>query len=147
MCLVKLVSLNSQRRQYPYSKNRVFLSVIILVLSTIFALTLLLSEALLVLYYFLSTFIVATITFFLKKYLYRLLIIGESRDDDEEKETDHAPWKSLLIAFSMLIGFIAVPLLLAGLLSGAFWFLMITSFTSGVSISEIVLYLQASGSR
>jgi hypothetical protein len=29
-------------------------------------------------------------------------------------------------------------------LSAAIWFIMITSFTSGVSISEIVLYTQVS---
>lgn len=136
---------DGNRKRYPYSRSRVFLSAIIAALSTILALSLLLSDAILLLYYFLGTFIVAVITFFLKKRLY-LLLVTENTQGENEKETKGTSWKMLLISFFMLIGFIAIPLVFAGFLSAALWFIMITSFISGVSISEIVLYIQASSS-
>jgi hypothetical protein len=41
----------------------------------------------------------------------------------------------------MLIAPIAVPLLLAGVLGGAAWFILMISFVLGVSLSEIIFYL------
>jgi hypothetical protein len=142
---VKLVNSDANRKQYPYSKNRVYLSAIIAALSIILALTLLLFEPVLVLYYFFSTFIVVIITFFLKKRLYTLLI---TKDQAEIKsDTERSSRKILLITFFMLVGSIGLPLLLAGLLSGPSWFITITSFISGVNISEIFLYIQATSNR
>lgn len=136
------MSLSTKGRQYPYPKSRVFLSAIIFVLSTILAITLLLTDTpLLLLGYFFATVIVAAITFFLKKRLYRLLIT--ENQVDSEKDAKLTSWKMLLTASLMLIGFIVIPLLLAGLLSGPIWFMMITSFMSGVSVSEIVIYTRA----
>jgi hypothetical protein len=143
---VELVDLDAKKRQYPYSKNRVFLSVIIAALSTFLALTLLLSDLNSVLTYFFSTFIFAAITFFLKKRLYSYLITDETQVENEN-ERKSAPWKMLLITFLMLIGFIAIPMLLAGFVTGVIWFIVVTSFTSGVSISEIILYIQATSNR
>lgn len=132
-------------KRYPYTKRRVLLSAIIAAISTVFALSLLFYDTVLVLYYFFSTFIVAIITYFLKKRLYPLLITENQAKI--ESETKRSPWKMLLITFFMLVGFIGLPLLLAGLLSGPSWFIVITSFISGVNISEIVLYIQARGDR
>jgi hypothetical protein len=143
---VELVDLDAKKRQYPYSKNRVFLSVIIAALSTFLALTLLLSDLNSVLTYFFSTFIFAAITFFLKKRLYSYLITDDTQVENEN-EKKSAPWKMLLITFLMLIGFIAIPMLLAGFVTGVIWFIVVTSFTSGVSISEIILYIQATSNR
>jgi hypothetical protein len=143
---VELVDLDAKKRQYPYSKNRVFLSVIIAALSTFLALTLLLSDLNSVLTYFFSTFIFAAITFFLKKRLYSYLITDDTQVENEN-ERKSAPWKMLLITFLMLIGFIAIPMLLAGFVTGVIWFIVVTSFTSGVSISEIILYIQATSNR
>lgn len=140
------MDLDAKKRQYPYSKNRVFLSVIIAALSTFLALTLLLSDLNSVLTYFFSTFIFAAITFFLKKRLYSYLITDETQVENEN-ERKSAPWKMLLITFLMLIGFIAIPMLLAGFVTGVIWFIVVTSFTSGVSISEIILYIQATSNR
>jgi len=139
------VNPNANRKRYPYTKNRVFLSAIIVALSTILSLTLLLFDTVLVLYYFFATFIVVIISFFLKKRLYPLLITENQAEI--ENDTKHSPWKILLITFFMLIGSIGLPLLLAGLLSGPSWFIMITSFMSGVNISEIVLYIQSRSNR
>lgn len=140
------MDLDAKKRQYPYSKNRVFLSVIIAALSTFLALTLLLSDLNSVLTYFFSTFIFAAITFFLKKRLYSYLITDDTQVENEN-ERKSAPWKMLLITFLMLIGFIAIPMLLAGFVTGVIWFIVVTSFTSGVSISEIILYIQATSNR
>lgn len=137
------MSPNSRKERYPYSKNRVILSAVIALLSTILALALLLRDTILMLYYFLAMILVAIVTFFLKKRFYPLLI-AEKLQVEPENKLNGASWKTLLLAFFMLIGFIAVPLLLAGFLSASLWFIMITSFTSGVSISEIALYIQAS---
>lgn len=140
------MDLDAKKRQYPYSKNRVFLSVIIAALSTFLALTLLLSDLNSVLTYFFSTFIFAAITFFLKKRLYSYLITDDTQGENEN-EKKSASWKMLSITLLMLIGFIAIPMLLAGFVTGFIWFIVITSFTSGVSISEIILYIQATSNR
>lgn len=142
------MSLNSKRERYPYSRNRAILSAIIAILSTVLALTLLLSDTILMLYYFFATFILTTITFFMKKRLYSLLMITtEDRQVETEDEMKGASWKMLLVAFFMLIGSIAIPLFLAALVSGPIWFIMITSFLTGVSVSEVILYLQARSNR
>jgi len=41
----------------------------------------------------------------------------------------------------MLVAPIFVPLLLAGVLGGPGWFILITSYILGVSISEILFYV------
>jgi len=140
------VSHNAKRAVYPYSRNRLILSSIIAILSTFLAITLLLDETSLLPYFFLSTLVAAAITFFIKRHLYPLLI-NENRESKTEKEKKAASWKILLITAFMLIGSILVPLLLARFLSGPAWIIMITSFMSGVSISEIVFYIQASSKR
>ncbi|MGD8507075.1 MAG: hypothetical protein PVF15_10490 [Candidatus Bathyarchaeota archaeon] len=138
------MSVNSRRERYPYSRNRVLLSGVLIALSAILSLSLLLTDITLMLYYFASTLVVTAITFFLKKRFYPLLT---SRNAPEEKEMKGASWKMILIAFFMLLGSIAIPLLLAGILSGPVWFITITGFITGVNISEIVLYIQATSNQ
>lgn len=140
------MSHNAKRTGYPYSRNRVILSAIIAILSMFLAITLLLDETSLLPYFFLSTLMVAAITFIIKRHLYPLLV-SEDLQSKTEKEKKLASWKILLITAFMLIGSILIPLLLARVLSGPAWIIMITSFMSGVSISEIVLYIQASSKR
>jgi hypothetical protein len=137
---VKTVNPNVDAK-YPYSRNRVVLSVVIAALSTILALSLLLSDTVLVLYYSFLTAIFAAITFFLKKRLYVLLLAEEP--DENEDDSKRTSWKILLITFLMLVGSIGLPLLSAGLFSGSIWFTIITSFMTGVSVSEILIYFQA----
>lgn len=140
MRAVKTVNPNVDAK-YPYSRNRVVLSVVIAALSTILALSLLLSDTVLVLYYSFLTAIFAAITFFLKKRLYVLLLAEEP--DENEDDSKRTSWKILLITFLMLVGSIGLPLLSAGLFSGSIWFTIITSFMTGVSVSEILIYFQA----
>lgn len=144
--MVKSLSPSAERAVYPYSRNRVLLSAIITVLSMILALTLLVEDASLVLFFFLSTVVVSVITFFAKERLYPFLA-SENLRNETDKEKKVSSWKMLIIAFFMLIGSILLPLLMAGFLPGPAWLIMITSFTAGVSISELALYFQASSNR
>lgn len=134
------MGLNTARKGYPYSKSRVYLSAAIVILSVFLALTMLETVSQL-LYYLFSTLIATIATFLLKMRLYPLITSREP-ETENQTETNHAPWKALLLAFSMLLLFLLVPLLFAGLLTGPVWFILIVSFTSGVSISEIVFYFQ-----
>ncbi len=109
-------------------------------LSAFLALTLLINDTIFVLYYCFSTFVVTIITFILKKRLYP--IIAADQQPDTDNSTKQSTWKLLLAAALMLIGAFVLPLLLALFLSDTLWFTMITSFISGVSISETALYLQ-----
>ena len=132
-----------KREQYPYSKNRVYLSGIIAVLSIALAFTLLSSNLLLMLCYFLATSALTFIIYHMKKRLYPRIITEEDQAEDES-QLKLTSSKMMLIIFLMLIGFISIPLLLAGFIGGAAWFIMITSFTSGVSISEVLLFIRSS---
>jgi len=133
------------RRRYPYSKNRVYLSIVIVVLSLLLVALVLQSYPALVLQYLiycsLSTLVFTIATFHLKRRLYPIL--AESQAEESETKTWPMTWKTLLLIFLMLIAPISVPLLLAGLLGGAGWFILMTSFISGVSFSEILFYLYA----
>lgn len=65
---------------------------------------------------------------------------AEGRQGETEIKTDSARWKTLLYVLLISLTLFSFPLLLAGFLSGPLWFILVISFTSGVSISEIVLF-------
>lgn len=128
-------------KSYPYSENRVYLSAVIAGSSIILALVLLFGQPFLILYYSLSTIAFTVITFLLKRRLYTSLMM----DKDEEKTLrmeERTPWKALLLVLFVSLAFLIAPLLFAQIISGPVWVIMIVSFMSGVSISEIILYLQ-----
>ena len=110
-------------------------------LSIILALTLMLDQPLLMLYYFLSTLAATGVTLLLKRRLYTLLL-NDADDEGTREPEDRTPWKILLLTLLMSMAFLIAPLLLTQILSATVWFIMIASFTSGVSLSEIILYLQ-----
>lgn len=91
-------------------------------------------------YYFFFTIILTVATFLLKMYLYPLLMKEKFETEKNQARIDRTPWKALLLVFCMLIALIMIPLLLALFLSGPLWIILLLSFTTGVSISEIVLY-------
>lgn len=128
--------------QYPYSKNRVYVSVVIFLLSLVLVVTLLEGDLFLMLYYFISTFILTAATFLLKVRLYPLLTEEPTQTQPSKNEGEKTMWKTFLLALSMLIVAFLIPLLLAGFLSPVVWFILLISFTSGVSISEIIFYLK-----
>ena len=128
-------------KRYPYPEKRVYLSAAIAGLSIILALALLSNQPVLIIYYFFSTITFTVITFLLKKRLYTFILMDENEENSHKNE-DRAPWKAMLLVLLMSLAFLIAPLLLAGILSGPIWFIMIVSFTSGVSISEIILYIR-----
>ena len=128
-------------KRYPYPESRVYLSGVIAGLSIILALTLMLDQPLLMLYYFLSTLAATGVTLLLKRRLYTLLL-NDADDEGTREPEDRTPWKILLLTLLMSMAFLIAPLLLTQILSATVWFIMIASFTSGVSLSEIILYFQ-----
>lgn len=130
-----------QMTMYPYPKNRVYLSTIIAGLSIILALILLVDYPILTGYYFLSTIAFTALTFLLKKRLYSSIQMEEN-DEETGEIVKRTPWKALLLVLFMTIAVFVAPLLLAKIASGSAWFIIIASFTSGISISEMILYLQ-----
>lgn len=132
----------SKRRSDPYPRNRVVLNVIVAALSLILALTLLSSDIILLLAYLTASSVFTIITLFLKKYLYRKVIAAESEHESDAGNQKGSFWRTLLITFLLLIAFIAAPLLLAGVLGGELWFVIMVSFTTGIGISEVILFTQ-----
>lgn len=128
-------------KRYPYDKSRIYLSAVITGLSIVLASMLLFREPVLMLFYFLLTLATTITTFLLKKRFYPLLTTEKSEAENQQHEEKQTAWKTLLPALSMLLAFLLVPLFLAWLLPDI-WFILIVSFTSGVSISEILLYIQ-----
>jgi hypothetical protein len=66
----------------------------------------------------------------------------EKNDEETGEIEKRTPWKALLLVLFMTIAVFVAPLLLAKIASGSAWFIIIASFTSGISISEMILYLQ-----
>lgn len=140
------MTINAEKKKYPYSKNRVYVSTTIAVLSLLLAVILFQSyptSVLSYLYFLLSALAITIATFLLKMRLYPLITETPSTTDQphEQTKTSELTWKMLLLVFCMLITPMVVPLLLAGILGGPVWFILITSFILGVSISEILFYL------
>jgi len=128
-------------KSYPYPEKRVYLSAVIAGLSIVLTSALLSNQPILIIYYFVSTIIFTVITFLLKKRLYTFILRDENEENADENE-DRASWKAMLLVLLMSLAVFVAPLLLAGIISAPIWFIMIASFASGVSISEIILYLQ-----
>ena len=141
------MTVDARKKKYPYSKNRVYLSTIIAVLSLFLAGTLFQTDPASVLpnllYFLLSSLAVTIATFLLKMRLYPLITEGFSTTEEAhgEIETGKLTWRMLLLVFCMLIAPIIVPLLLAGVLGGPGWFILMTSYILGVSTSEILFYI------
>jgi L-asparagine transporter-like permease len=129
-----------QSRGYPYHKNRVYLSAVITLISVGLAITLLKEEFMLIIYYITLTFILTIISLLLKMRLYYMMEETKERQDETEIKPNSAAWKTLLYVLLISLTLFSFPLLLAGFLSGPLWFISIISFTSGVSISEIILF-------
>jgi hypothetical protein len=143
---VYLVTANTKKEGYPYSKNRVYLSTAMVLMSMLLVGILFHSDPTsglpYLLYSLLSTIIITIATFLLKMRLYPLVAGTTSTTEQphEQTGTSGLTRKMLLIVFCMLVAPILIPLLLAGLIGGLVWFALMTSFILGVSISEILYY-------
>ncbi len=134
----------SDEKKYPYSRNRVIINVAIAASSLILALILLASDVIALLLYLMSTSIFVIVTLLLKRSLYPKVIAADSGQDDSSPSDKPTPfWRTAIPAFLLLLGFVAVPLLLAGFVPGIIWFITMIGFTTGIGISEIIFYIQS----
>lgn len=77
----------------------------------------------------------------LKIHLYPFILRHRLETQTGQPETDRTPWGTLIATFLMIIGFFMAPLLLARFLPAEIWFVSMISLTSGVSLSEVILYV------
>lgn len=128
------------KSRYPYPKSRIYLSIIITIMSLILALQLL-PTPILILYYFASTLIIAAMIFILKRRILYTKKTGTHQRSSNEDSENLISWKLLILLFSVMITIMVAPLFLANFLDPYIWFILIISLTSGISISEITLYV------
>jgi len=133
------------KRGHPPTKARTCFNVVTAVLSVFLAVLLLHfypEWPSLYLGYFISTFVITAAAYLLR---IRLSKIGEAElqeNDSNKIEERHTPWKGFVSYFFVLLAFLFVPLLLAGVLDSKIWFILIISLTSGISIAEIFFYIR-----
>lgn len=127
-------------RRYPFSMKRVYLSMTTTVLSAILAFLLLATQPIFLLFYAGLTAVLAAGIFVLKiRFLMRILDTeDESPPEGEQVSTK---WGSLILLFFISLAMVAFPFLLAGILDPSSWFTILISLSSGVSISEVSLYI------
>jgi hypothetical protein len=96
-------------------------------------------------YYILTTAIITASVFVLKIHLYTRPERAEAPTNEDQVSVNNkkrlGSWKTLMLIFCMLLAALFAPLVLAWVLPSEAWFVLIISFTSGVSIAEVLLYL------
>jgi L-asparagine transporter-like permease len=127
------------KQRYPHSTRRIYWSAIITVLSVLLAF-LLLHDAFWLLLYLSNSFVFTAALYVVKTRILRME--DEPSNDSDETKPARSYWKSMLLTLLVLLAIAAIPLLLAGFLPPYLWFTLLISFTSGTSISEIMLYLR-----
>jgi len=118
------------RMRYPHKMSAVYFNATTAILSAILAFLILDSPYTWLLLYSICTSIVTVIVFIFKNHLF------QTQDSGEHTST----WKALLI-FLVFVACLFLPLLLAGILDPYIWFILLVSFTSGFSTSEVIFYL------
>lgn len=127
------------RSRYPSRMAAVYLSAVTAVLSVALAL-MWLDTLMLLLSYLASTSITTAVVFFLKLRLLTARTREASKNDVQRAENTPRR-KKLVFLFFLLIACLFLPMFLAGFLNPYVWFTFMISLTSGLSISEILLYL------
>lgn len=126
--------------KYPFNVSGIYTSVIIAILSIVLA-TLLLRDLLHLLYYLLSTILITVVTFILKKNIFYPRLARLNKDHAKTSEGGKRTWMLLILIFLGLIATLILPLFLTKVLDPYVWLILIISFTTGVSVAEILLYL------
>jgi hypothetical protein len=129
----------NNKPKYPNKTFVVYLSAVTTAMSVALAF-MLLDTPYQLLGYFAATSVVTAVAFFLKSFLFTRM---QKTSENDAQDMKRKGWKNLILLFSTLVAFIFVPLFLAGYLDPYVWFIFIISLTSGFSIAEILLYLQA----
>lgn len=128
---------NTKKSGYPYPTWRVYWSIALTVLSMILALLLLYPDGFWLLQYLISTSAITAAIYILKT---RFTFTRET-ENSQEPQTGRSAWKILGLVLLMLILIFFAPLILARFLPPYVWFILIISFTSGISIAEVFFYL------
>lgn len=137
--LVGKLEMNSNRKGKHVSKTLgVYLSAITIVLSLILAL-LSLDTPILLISYFVSTLSITGITYLLRTYL---LHLRKSEQYDNLVRKRPPRWRNFALILLMLIAVFVFPLFLAGFVDPYLWFIFMISLASGVSVSQLVVYLR-----
>lgn len=118
------------RKQYPHKMSTVYLNATTAFLSAILAFLILDSPYTWLLPYSICTSIVTVIVFIFKNHLFQT----------EESGERTSTWKALLVLL-VFVACLFLPLLLAGILDPHIWFILLVSFMSGFSTSEVIFYL------
>lgn len=88
--------------------------------------------------YCFTSIIIATAAIYILKTRFSFLPEAE---DSQEALKSRTRWRALLF-FLLLLAIFIVPLVFAMFLDPYIWFILIISFTSGISLAEVFVYLQ-----
>lgn len=134
------LNIEKSRVKYPFSVSGVYTSVVITILSLVLVI-LLLRDIFHLLYYLVSTIVITSAIFILKRNIFYPRLTRLKKDRAKTLEWGRRTWMLLILTFLGLIATLILPLLLAEILGPAVWFILIISFTTGMSVAEILLYL------
>lgn len=134
-----------KRARYPSQMTGVYTSTILSILSIVLAILLFNEKPWLFAYYFIVTIFVAATVFAVKHHILSnraTKLANNNSLKNAEEEPERGPRRRLLIlTFVGLISILITPLLLTRVLDPASWFILLISYTTGVSGAEILLYL------
>jgi len=127
---------------YPFSKARVYFNAIsgLLVFSISTYLLIVYSTFVLLAFYFALSLIVTLISFKLKLHILHRMYKNELETVKEETEKSQK-WILILVAIGLVIALL-LPVISTLFLDSAIWFVLFSGFVTGMSLSEIILYLQ-----
>lgn len=125
--------------KYEFSMSRLYMDTATAVLSVILAFLILKDvDISLLLYYMLSVVLITVIALVLK---IRFSSVRGHEEDLAKEEGEPIGLMKLLILFCVLTMLIMTPLLLVRFLPSSVWFILLISFISGVSLSDLLFYL------
>ena len=124
---------------YPYGTGRVLWSATITILSVVLAI-LMLRDLVSALYCVILTTILAVIVLAFKMRFLRTRLFESYEDELDETKIGSASRKPFLVLIVALFGVLLIPLLLARF-QPELWFASLISYTSGVSVAEILFFL------
>jgi len=137
-----------RRPQYPSGMLGVYTSGILSMLSVVLAVLLLADKPWLLLYYLILSAFITAVVFTAKNYIISVRAAKQYKDNmvqTEEMKDGGTRWSMLIVTFFGLLLIIVIPMALARFLDPAFWIILIVSFTTGVSVAEVFLYLHLKG--
>lgn len=126
-------------------KFRVYLNAVVAGLAMIFSVATLTRplNVLLLIYYFSLSIVVTFLMFKIKVLLLSRMQEQLSTDGQMEDQTHAKKWEPILILLGAITLALILPMILVFVLGPSYWFVSFTSIITGVSLSEIVLYLSA----